>query len=328
MEFKTTATGDQRKKLVTEISTYLNLAAHYEKAPGFSYTVGDYRIDKTGTVSGPYDRKLLDALAEHGFSGEIIGSEEPQSESNGLPVVEEQPQSNGAETAEMETTLEQHLCDQSEHCSEDETRLCGDSDSDTITIEAPMDGFSPESLDNLCKFIVSKEALIKKAIGADSLPVKQTNNGTLSFEWFPFTQDADEVNAYSTLICKLCEAAKTQKRVTAKAREVENEKFAMRVFLIRLGFVGDEYKTARKILLRNLSGNSSWKHLQTYTACCYTYPNGSEEDAMDCETAEFISLTKAKAHVDEFAASIGGIYFAGAHVEDENGKYVYELLCD
>ena len=33
----------------------------------------------------------------------------------------------------------------------------------------------------------------------------------------------------------------------------------MRIFLIRLGFVGDDYKKARKILLRNLSGNSSWK---------------------------------------------------------------------
>jgi len=109
---------------------------------------------------------------------------------------------------------------------------------------------------------------------------------------------------------------------------LENDKFAMRIFLVRLGFVGDEYKTARKILLRNLSGNSSWKHKPCYTACCYTYPNGSEEDAMDCETAEFVSLTRAKAHVDKFAATTGGIYFAGAHVEDENGKYLYELLCD
>lgn len=36
-------------------------------------------------------------------------------------------------------------------------------------------------------------------------------------------------------------------------------KYAMRLFLVRLGFVGDECKQARKILLRNLSGNCSWK---------------------------------------------------------------------
>ena len=53
--------------------------------------------------------------------------------------------------------------------------------------------------------------------------------------------------------------AKTQQRVTAKEREITNDKFTMRLFLIRLGFVGEEYKTARKILLQNLTGNSAWK---------------------------------------------------------------------
>ena len=47
--------------------------------------------------------------------------------------------------------------------------------------------------------------------------------------------------------------------MTAVEKPIENAKFTMRLFLIRLGFIGDEYKTARKILLRNLTGNSSWK---------------------------------------------------------------------
>lgn len=53
--------------------------------------------------------------------------------------------------------------------------------------------------------------------------------------------------------------ARTQKRVTAKEKDTQNDKFTLRLFLIRLGFIGDEYKTARKILLGNLTGNSSWK---------------------------------------------------------------------
>jgi hypothetical protein len=56
--------------------------------------------------------------------------------------------------------------------------------------------------------------------------------------------------------------ANEQNWVTAKEREVENEKFTMRLFLIRLGFVGPEHKTARAILLRNLTGNSAWKNGQ------------------------------------------------------------------
>lgn len=57
----------------------------------------------------------------------------------------------------------------------------------------------------------------------------------------------------------MCKMAKGQKRVVAKECAADNEKFAMRLFLIRLGFIGDEYKTARRILLRNLTGNSSWR---------------------------------------------------------------------
>ena len=62
------------------------------------------------------------------------------------------------------------------------------------------------------------------------------------------------------MISALCEMAKKQKRAITKECSMENEKFTMRLFLIRLGFIGDEYKAARKILLRNLSGNSSWRY--------------------------------------------------------------------
>ena len=72
--------------------------------------------------------------------------------------------------------------------------------------------------------------------------------------------NSDKVKAYTLLVEKLCAAAKQQKRVTAKEKSVENEKFAFRVFLIRLGFVGDEYRVARRILLKNLSGNSAFKN--------------------------------------------------------------------
>ena len=83
---------------------------------------------------------------------------------------------------------------------------------------------------------------------------------TLKFPWFRADLDGDSVAAYSQFVGALCTAAKEQKRVTAKEKPVDNEKFAFRVFLIRLGFVGDEYKAARKILLHNLSGNSAFKN--------------------------------------------------------------------
>lgn len=54
--------------------------------------------------------------------------------------------------------------------------------------------------------------------------------------------------------------AKTQQRVNATQKQVDNEKYAFRCFLLRLGFVGSEFKTERKILLKNLSGNSAFKN--------------------------------------------------------------------
>lgn len=130
---------------------------------------------------------------------------------------------------------------------------------DLLTIEMPLEGFTEESLCNLDKLIASKAKLIKKAIGGETLPVERTET-TLQFPWFKLPADSEEVAAYSRFVGALCAAAKEQKRVTAREKEVDNEKFAFRVFLIRLGFVGDEYKSARRILLRSLSGNSAFKN--------------------------------------------------------------------
>ena len=53
--------------------------------------------------------------------------------------------------------------------------------------------------------------------------------------------------------------SRNQKRITATEKAVDNEKYTFRCFLLRLGFIGAEYKTERKILLRNLSGSSAFK---------------------------------------------------------------------
>ena len=133
---------------------------------------------------------------------------------------------------------------------------------DRLTIEIPLDGFTPEKLDNLAKMVNAKAPLLKAALGADDLPIKQTAD-TLQFPWFrgEATIDADHADAYATLVSLLCKTAIEKKRVTAKEKDVDGSpKYAMRCFLLSLGFIGDEYKAARKILLSRLEGNSSWKN--------------------------------------------------------------------
>ncbi|OQA05479.1 MAG: hypothetical protein BWY65_02388 [Firmicutes bacterium ADurb.Bin373] len=56
--------------------------------------------------------------------------------------------------------------------------------------------------------------------------------------------------------------AKNQKRVTATEKAYDNEKYAFRCFLLRLGFIGPEYKEERKILLSRLTGSAAFKNGQ------------------------------------------------------------------
>lgn len=132
-------------------------------------------------------------------------------------------------------------------------------DANRLTVEISRAGFSEEAYSNLQKIIASKAPLLRKALGTERLLVEMSAD-RLMFPWFTLHGLDGETDAYTRLITALCKMAKGQKRVTARARNFTNEKFSMRVFLIRLGFIGNEYKTARKILLRNLTGNSAWKY--------------------------------------------------------------------
>lgn len=128
-----------------------------------------------------------------------------------------------------------------------------------VTIEFPREGFSEESLHNLQNLVDAKGNLIKKALGIRELPLVITAE-RVGFPWFEETPvDGERFHAYSHLISSLCELARKQKRVQAKEKEVTNEKYAFRCFLLRLGFIGSDYKKERKILLENLSGSSAFK---------------------------------------------------------------------
>ncbi len=128
---------------------------------------------------------------------------------------------------------------------------------DTLTVEMPRAGFTAAALENLRKIIASKAELFKRAIGTDTVEVEVTED-KLRFPWFTLHGLDGEADAYTKLIAGICDMAKRQKRVVARERAITNEKFTMRVFLIRLGFIGPEYQAARTLLLRNLTGNSSW----------------------------------------------------------------------
>ena len=128
---------------------------------------------------------------------------------------------------------------------------------DGLEIAVPRTLLTDAAIENLQKLVDSKAGLLRKALGADSLPIEVTDE-KIAFPWFTET-DAESVKAYTHLVTALCDMARNAKRVTAKEKEVESEKYAFRCFLLRLGFIGAEYKTERKILLKNLSGSSAFR---------------------------------------------------------------------
>ena len=130
----------------------------------------------------------------------------------------------------------------------------------SFCISYPRSKISDEGICRLKKLLEAKGSLIKKALGIAALPV-EIGEETLSFPWFEQMPGTDEIAAYSRFLCALCAFAEKQKRVTAREKETDNEKYAFRCFLLRLGFIGDEpeLKLARKVLLSKLSGSGAFR---------------------------------------------------------------------
>lgn len=242
-------TGAKRKSLVEAISQELNTPSKYLGAPHFAYQVGDYIIDRDGTLTGDDNWELVADL--QGLHDLI-----PTSADYSTPTLEETPEFTDNLTLEEELGAGKQRRD---YPGEDGMLESDCQMPQCLTIEMPLDGFNPDKLENLCKLVTAKEALIKAALGAEELPI-QVIDGTIKFPWFGM-QTAEEAEAYATLISLLCATAKAKKRVTAKEKPIEGSpKYAMRCFLLSLGMIGAEYKSARKILLSKLDGNSSWKN--------------------------------------------------------------------
>jgi len=267
MRYNYNLSGSDRKPLVEAISQILDKPAVYQGAPSFAYTVGDFTVDRNGVLSygsnihPDFAAVLISDLQERGFVAEIISDTDNNDE-----LTAENAAATDNSTATTEASLEADDVEAGTETADDTvvteniaSTEANDAESpDILTIEVPDTGFTPEAKENIKKIVASKKTVLEKALGSDGLPIVE-KDGKITFPWFTLHGIDGEADAYSRLVTAICKMAKEQKRVTATEKPIENEKFTMRLFLIRLGFIGDEYKTARKILLRNLSGNASWK---------------------------------------------------------------------
>ena len=226
--------GDERKKLVKAVGAYKQVTPEYLGVPSFAFRIDEIIIDKDGIliIEGGMEpekiQEFLKYLEEKGFHTTVAATEDVPTEPAAQAEYEMEPE----DTPTEEPTL--------------------------LTIEVPRDGFTEESIINLQKIIDSKASLLRKALGTDDLSV-QISEDRIAFSWFHI-EDPASTSAYAHLVSALCQMAQKAKRVTAKEKPVESEKYAMRIWLQRLGFGGSEFKEERALLLKNLSGTSAFKN--------------------------------------------------------------------
>ena len=226
-----------RKELVKDISEILGEKAEYMRMPTCAYRVGGYTIAKDGTLTWEADddaEVLLRALTARGWDYAIVIDTAVTEETQ--PEVKAEPDASADENT------------------------CGEAEADTygFCIELPDEALPDAARVNLDRLIESKGNLLRKALGTDTIVYKITD-GKIRFLWFHISGSPEEVTAYTQLITALVEMAKNSKRITAKERTVENEKYAFRCFLLRLGFIGAEYKQTCKTLLKNFEGSSAFR---------------------------------------------------------------------
>ena len=222
MEVKYNLTGPARKELVKAIENITGEKAIYKKVPSCAYAVEDYTITKDGTLQ--WDERTDVSAAK-------------------LLVKRLADAGFAAEDFQIESIEP----DKSEPVEEG---LC---------IQIPKSSVSDFELGLMEKMIAGKASLIKKATGASNLDV-EIKDDVVCFPWFDALPDPEMIRAVSVFITRLAALSREIKRVTASEREVENERYAFRCFLLRLGFIGDEYKSERKTLLKNLSGSSAFRN--------------------------------------------------------------------
>lgn len=230
-------TGSDRKELVNLVAETIGSPAKYQGAPSFAYTVDFITIDRNGVLS--FDDRadtgvienLLEQLAAHGFNAELPETAPDSPDTAENSEVEEVP--GDEEITEHDETV-------------------------GLTIYLPKD---KANIDLLRQLVQGKSGLIKKALGLKNLPIEEDSD-EIVFPWFADASglSPDEVKAYTAFISALCKLSANAKRVSMTEKPVDNEKYAFRCFLLRLGFIGREHKITRKILLRNLEGSSAFKN--------------------------------------------------------------------
>ena len=287
MEIKFNIEKSQRKALAQKIGELTGAEVKYLGVPSCGYQIDFFTLGKDAVLNFN-DRsdteiveKVLTGLAEAGYTSETVTYPEG-TETDAEESAEPQDAEDGDAEPDENT-------DENEN-PETET----DGFPIAVTVALPLTYHTVQSLTNLICMIHARGPLLSKATGgafaADKSLVdeigkhefrsiheliayikewEETNpelkgirfaDDKLIFDGFGQAQDADHVQAFTNLAAAMNSMAITQKRVQAKDVDDSNEKYTMRVWLVRIGFGGADHKTDRRILLEHLTGHTAFRN--------------------------------------------------------------------
>ena len=259
-----------RKQIVKALEEYAGVKAKYMGVPSFAYMIiingRTYTIDRAGRITLDDVEIELEELINGGIEKKEVAVQVLAQENEALDI--------------------------------------------EITI--PMEGHTGSTLRNMLNMLYSKQLVIKKVfeIEADILQAdfiadlnkasiqtieefktgiagKQQSgfngiefdftNNTITFKFFRHLQEPDRLEAYTHFVSLLGQSARGLKHASPKPTATDNYKFTMRTWLIRLGFVGHEYKKSRMLLLKNLEGNGAYRKTTIIESLQTPSENSSEK---------------------------------------------------
>ena len=231
MKLTFNVTKENKKAFVNVLAEITGNKAVYQFTPTYAYAIGDLTVNRDATLTAPDGKDLSSLLAALNAMGyKLIKSD------NGETTAEQEPE---AETVEDP--------------AEPETDEAGITE---YTISLPLASANVGTLTNM---INAKESLIKKALGITDTRINVTEE-KVEFPWFDRELSPEEVHAYTTFLSLLCKLSKELKHASSRPVETDNEKYAFRCFLLRLGFIGAGYKEDRKVLLQKLTGSAAFRN--------------------------------------------------------------------
>ena len=319
MEIRFNIEKSQRKALAQKIAELTGAEAKYMGVPSCAYAIDFFTLSKDAVLSFS-DRSdteivetVLNGLAEAGYDSETI-----------TPPEGTETESENEEPTEDYVEIDMTIVFDTEEATEDEPSEQNSGFPLNASISLPITEHTVQTLMNLICMIHSRGTLLSKATGGNFSADKalidvlgehefrsiheliaflreygETNtpltgitldSEKITFDGFGQAANAETVQTYMKLAAAMNSMAMTQKRVQAKDVDDSNEKYAFRVWLIRLGMNGAEYKEDRKRLMANLSGHSAfrndaererWEAKQKAKRDAQKVEQTNEEDASD-----------------------------------------------